>query len=126
LAAFVALLGVASLGHVLLTTLWRRGGELATLRCLGFTRSQTIRCMIWQAMTIALVSVAIGVPLGLVAGRAAWFAVTDPIGVATDPSRPLVVILAAGLTALVVAALVALGPGWRAARLRPVEALRSE
>jgi ABC-type lipoprotein release transport system permease subunit len=52
--------------------------------------------------------------------------VTDPIGVATDPSRPLLFILAVGLGAVVVAALVALVPGWRAARLRPAEALRSE
>jgi hypothetical protein len=126
LAAFVAFLGVASLGHVLLTTVWRRRGELATLRSLGFTGLQTFRCLVWQAMTIALVGVVIGVPLGLVAGRAAWFAVTDPIGVATDPSRPLLFILAVGLGAVVVAALVALVPGWRAARLRPAEALRSE
>jgi ABC-type antimicrobial peptide transport system permease subunit len=77
-------------------------------------------------LTIALVGVVIGVPLGLVAGRAAWFAVTDPIGVATDPRRPLLVILAAGLSALVVAELVALVPAWRAARLWPAKALRSE
>jgi putative ABC transport system permease protein len=126
LAAFVAVLGIASLGHVLLTTLWRRRAELATLRSLGFTPGQTRSCFVWQALTITLVGLVIGVPLGIAAGGAAWFVVADPIGVATDASEPLLALGMAGLAALVVGAVVALVPGWRASRLRPAESLRAE
>jgi hypothetical protein len=126
LAAFVAVLGIASLGHVLLTTLWRRQRELATLRSLGLTPRQTLSCIVWQATTITVVGLVIGVPLGLIAGNAAWSAVADPIGVATDIDRPQLVYAATACVALAIAAVVALPPGWRAARLRLAGALRVE
>lgn len=126
LAVFVAMLGVASLGHVLLTTVWRRRRELATLRSLGLTPRQTVACIIWQAATIAVIGLLIGVPVGLIAGDAAWSAVTDPIGVATDTDRPPIVYAATVCIVLLAAALVAVLPGWRAARLRLTDALRVE
>lgn len=126
LACFVAMLGLASLGHVLITTIWRRRAELATLRSLGLTSRQTVLCIVCQAMTIILVGLGIGIPLGIAAGNAAWFGVADPIGIATDATRSLLALGVVTLAALVVAALVALLPGWRATRLRPAEALRME
>jgi hypothetical protein len=126
LAAFVAFLGIASLGHVLLTTLVRRRAELATLRGLGLTPGQVRSCFVGQALTITLVGLLIGVPLGIAAGSGAWFVVADPIGIATDASRPLLAVSMTGVAALVIAALVALIPGWRASRLRPAESLRTE
>lgn len=126
LAAFVALLGVASLGHILLTTLRRSPARGGHAQGLGLTRSQVLGCIIWQATTIALVGLVIGVPLGLIAGEAAWFAVADPIGVATDVDRPFPAYAATVCVALVGAATVALLPGWRAARLGLTDALRAE
>jgi putative ABC transport system permease protein len=126
LAAFVALLGIASLAHVLLTTRARRRAELATLRSMGLTPRQTVACIVWQAVTITLVGIAIGVPLGMIAGDTAWFAVADPIGVAADASKPVGAFCATALAALVVAGLVAIVPGWRASRPRPAESLRTE
>ena len=84
LAAFVVVLGMASLIHVLVTTVWRRRDDLATLRILGLTPRQVLGCIVWQATTITVVGLVVGIPLGLIAGDAAWFAITDPIGVATD------------------------------------------
>jgi ABC-type antimicrobial peptide transport system permease subunit len=81
---------------------------------------------VWQALTITLVGLVIGVPLGIAAGGAAWFVVADPIGVATDASQPLLALGTTGVAALVVGALVALWPGWRASRLPPAESLRAE
>ena len=94
LAAFVVALGLASLAHVLATTLGRRRHELATLRSLGLTPRQTVGCIVWQAVTIAAAGLLIGIPLGLIAGRAAWWAIADPIGVSTDASRPLIGVIA--------------------------------
>lgn len=126
LAAFVVLLGVASLLHVLLVTVWRRRSELAVLRSIGLTPRQTAACLIWQALTITGIGLVVGVPLGLVIGNAAWFAVANPIGVATDSAPPLTTIGSAVLVSLGAAVLLAIVPGWRAARARPAESLRVE
>jgi predicted lysophospholipase L1 biosynthesis ABC-type transport system permease subunit len=88
LAAFVAVLGLASLAHIVFTTLHRRQAEFATLRSLGFTGRQAGRCVVWQTVTIGIVGLLIGVPIGLLAGRTAWWATADPIGVATDVRVP--------------------------------------
>lgn len=124
LAAFVALLGVASLGHVLLTTLWRRRLEFGTLRSLGLTPRQAFLCVVWQALAVTLLGLVIGVPLGLALGRQAWFAVANPINVAPDVSWPHALLGTAIVAALAVAALVAVVPGLSAARLRVAVALR--
>jgi hypothetical protein len=102
LAVFVATLGLASLAHIIFTTLRRRQGEFATLRSLGFTGRQTMRCVVWQTVTIGVVGLLIGLPIGLLVGRSAWWAVADPIGVATDVRLPWL-----GLTGLCVGTLAA-------------------
>ncbi len=126
LAAFVVLLGIASLVHVLLMTVSRRRTELAVLRSIGLTPRQTKACLVWQAVTITGLGLIVGVPLGLVIGKAAWFAVANPIGVATDVAPPLVTIGLAGIVAVVITVLVAVGPGRSAARPRPAQSLRVE
>jgi ABC-type lipoprotein release transport system permease subunit len=77
-------------------------------------------------LMITSLGLMIGIPLGIIAGRTSWFVVVDPIGVATDTSRSFLALVAVGVAALLIAAVVALGPGWRAARLRPARALRVE
>ncbi len=126
LAAFVGLLGLASLVHVLLSTLWRRRREMGTLRSLGLTDRQIARCVVWQALTIAVIGVLVGIPLGIVAGANAWRVVAEGIGVAGDARRPMVSLALVGVVALGAAALAALGPGHLAARLRPAASLRTE
>ena len=126
LAAFVVALGLGSLAHVLATTLGRRRHELATLRSLGLTPRQKVGCIVWQAVTIAAAGLLIGIPIGLIAGRAAWWAVADPIGVRTDASRPLIGVIAVCVAALL-AALLAIPLGRRANLTAPAaRALRVE
>jgi FtsX-like permease family len=126
LAAFVAVLGIASLVHVLVTTVRRRRGELATLRTLGITPQQTLGCIVWQAATITALGVAVGLPLGLIAGDAAWFSITDPSGLATDTDRPVLLYITMGVLALLIAVIVALAPGRWAGRQRLADGLRAE
>jgi hypothetical protein len=126
LAIFVVLLGIATLLHVLLVTVSRRRSELAVLRSLGLTPRQTTTCLIWQALTITGLGLIVGVPLGLVIGKAAWIAVADPIGVATDAAPPFATIGLASQVAVVITVLVAFGPGRSAARPRPARSLRVE
>jgi ABC-type antimicrobial peptide transport system permease subunit len=126
LAAFVALLGITSLANVLLATVSRRRGELATLRTLGITPRQTLSCIVWQAATITVVGVAVGIPLGLIAGDAAWFAITDPTGLATDTDRPALLYVAMGILAVLTSVIVALVPGRRAGHQRLADSLRAD
>jgi predicted lysophospholipase L1 biosynthesis ABC-type transport system permease subunit len=126
IAIFVVVLGLASLAHVLSTTVRRRRGELATLRCLGLTPRQIAGCIVWQSVTIGALALAIGTPLGLIAGRAAWWAATDPIGVGPDIVRPFVELTALCAGTLVVVTLLATPLGWRAGRAVPARALRTE
>ena len=82
--------------------------------------------MAWQASSLALVGLAVGIPLGIVLGRWAWALVARGVGVLDDPAVPLVALLVLPPAALLVANLTATAPAWRAASLSPAAVLRSE
>ena len=126
LAGLVALLALGTVTHALITSVRRRGRDLATLKTLGFTRGQVSATVAWQATTFALLAAAVGVPLGVAGGRWAWRLVADQLGVVAGPVVPPLPVLAIAAGALVVANLAAAGPGWTAARIRPAVVLRSE
>jgi hypothetical protein len=126
LAGLVALLALGTIAHALVTSVRRRRRDLATLKTLGLTRGQVSATVAWQATTFAVVAGLIGVPLGIAGGRWAWRLVAEQLGVAAGPVVPPVPVLAIVTGALLVANLVAAGPGWTAARIQPSVALRSE
>ena len=68
----------------------------------------------------------VGIPLGLAAGRIVWLFVADELGVATDPTWPVLGIVLLVLATFVAVNLIALFPAIRAARTRPAVVLRSE
>jgi predicted lysophospholipase L1 biosynthesis ABC-type transport system permease subunit len=104
LAAFVALLGLGALTHVLATTVRRRRRHLATLRAIGFTPGQLRGAMRAQSLCLVVAATVVGTVGGLVLARLAWHFVADPIGIATDlDARPA--LLALVLLANVVGAL---------------------
>src|SRR5439155_10361968 len=72
LAGFLALLGVAAIAHALATAVRRRRHDLAILRAMGFRPRQNAAVIAWQATTVAVVGLLIGLPLGIVAGRLSW------------------------------------------------------
>jgi hypothetical protein len=126
LAGLVALLALGTVAHALVTSVRRRRRDLAILKTLGFARGQVSQTVAWQATTFALVAGLIGVPLGVAGGRWAWRLVAEQLGVASGSVVPIVPVLAIAAGALLVANLVAAGPGWAAARIQPAVALRSE
>ena len=69
LAAFLAVLAALAVVHALVSTVRMRRQDLAVLRTLGFERRQLGSTLVWQATTIGVVGLAVGVPLGLVVGR---------------------------------------------------------
>ena len=124
LAALLGLLSAVTVGHALIVAVRRRRTDLAVLRAIGFTPGQVSRAVAWQATTVALIAAVVGIPFGLLLGRLAWSAVADQLGVVDTPVVPFAALVALP-AAVLFANLVALVPGRRAARLRPVQILRA-
>jgi hypothetical protein len=126
LGLFLALLAVGAIGHVLATAVRRRASDIAVLRALGMTRTQSRWVTVSQASVLALAGLLIGLPTGLALGRVVWRAVADYLPLQyVAPSAGLAMLLAVPAALLVVNVLAAL-PSRRAARLRIADVLRAE
>jgi ABC-type antimicrobial peptide transport system permease subunit len=123
--AMLAVFGAATLAHLLVVSVSRRRREIGLLKVLGFVNGQVASTVAWQATTLALVGIVIGVPLGVAAGQALWRAFAANLGVIPVSIVPpwLVAGLVAGI--IVVANLLAIGPGLAATRSRPGQLLRT-
>jgi hypothetical protein len=126
LGAVLVLLGVGTLAHVLLSGVRRRRRDFAVLKALGLRRSQLLRLVAWQASALAAAPVLAGLPLGLLVGRWAWLVFANSAGVGSAADVPAVLVLLIIPVTLILANLIAAGPGWTAARVRPALVLRSE
>jgi ABC-type lipoprotein release transport system permease subunit len=110
---------------VLVSSIRRRRHDLAILKTLGFVPAQVRRAVAWQATTLAVVALAIGVPLGVVSGRLIWSHFADQVGVLAETVTPALAVAAVGLGTVVLALVIALVPGRVAARTRPARVLRT-
>jgi hypothetical protein len=126
LALGLAAAAVLSLGLTVLASVRRRRRELALLKTLGMTRRQLRAVIAWQTTLTLLIALALGVPLGIVAGRLAWRAFAGSLGVVPVTVVP-VLVLAAGAAVLAVAGnVLAVVPAAVAARTDPAGVLRAE
>jgi hypothetical protein len=126
LAALLGILGAATLGHALATSIRRRRHDLAVLKTIGFVRRQVSATVAWQATTFAVVALLLGLPLGVAAGRWAWVLVNQGLGSPAGPVTPALAVLVAVPVTVLVANLVAALPARAAAATRPAVVLRSE
>ena len=96
----LAVFGVATLLHLLVVSVVRRRREMGLLKALGFVNVQVGATVLWQATTVALVGIVIGIPLGIVVGRVVWNAFATNLGavpVATVPASTIAVLAIAVL-----------------------------
>jgi FtsX-like permease family len=126
LGSVLIVFGVATLLHVLVVSVTRRRQEVGLLKSLGFVRRQVTSTVLWQTTTVALIGLVCGVPLGVAIGRLVWRTFADYLGVVPVPVVTLREIGAIALGTLVVANLLAAGPAFVAARIRPASLLRAE
>lgn len=126
LAGFLALLAVAAVGHALATAVRRRRHDLAVLRALGVTRWQSAATVLVQATLLALVGLAVGVPLGFALGRTLWRSVADTTPIEYVPPFAVWALALIAPIALLFAILLAVWPSHRAASLRVGHVLRTE
>ncbi len=126
LAAVLALLAAATIGHLLVSSVRRRRRDLAVLKTLGFVRRQVTAAVWWQATTLVVIALGVGVPLGVAVGRWAWDLLADQLGILARPSTPLAALVVLVPVALLLANAVAAAPAWSAGRTRAAVVLRSE
>jgi putative ABC transport system permease protein len=126
---FAVAMGVMAVGviaHVLVNALRANRRDLAVMRALGFRRGDVQRAVAWQSIIYAVVALAVGVPLGVIAGRFAWRSYSNRLGAVPEPVvswAPLGIVIAG---VLVIAVLCGLAVSWRRAAASPAAALRSE
>ena len=126
LAGLLTALIAVTVVHALSAAVRARRRDLAVLRTFGFTRRQVLGAVALQATLIAAVGLVVGVPFGIVAGRLAWTEVVDRLGGQVDRVVPIIALGLVAVGVLVVANLVALVPGLRAARAPTASILRVE
>jgi ABC-type antimicrobial peptide transport system permease subunit len=112
----LALFGAATLLHLLVVSVARRRHEIGLLKALGFVKSQVGATVCWQASTVALVGIVVGLPLGIAAGQVVWRAFATNLGAVPVSVVPVDVLVALGVGVLVVANVLALLPAVVAAR----------
>jgi predicted lysophospholipase L1 biosynthesis ABC-type transport system permease subunit len=126
LSALLALIGLAAMTHYLVTMVRRHRRDLAVLRSLGFTQRQVAATARWQATTVVVMAVVVGLPVGFLVGRWTWAVVAGVLGVAQDVSIPVTSLLLIAPATVVVANIVAAVPARAAGRIAPSTVLRSE
>jgi putative ABC transport system permease protein len=119
-AVIALLLAATGLYGVLAYLVTQRTGEIGIRIALGAKREQVLRLMLLDGLRPAL--------LGLVLGLAASAALVRQIQTMLYETQPLDPVVLASVTAtlLLVAGFACLVPAWRASRLDPMQALRSE
>lgn len=116
--AIVALFGALTLAHLLVVSVARRRRETQLLKVLGFTNLQVISTVCWQATTLTVVGLVIGVPLGVIAGRLTWDLFAGQLGVVAVSVVPIWGMAALAGGVIVMANLLAIGPAAAAARIK--------
>lgn len=126
LGVVLAVFGAATLLHVLVVGVARRRRELGLLKAIGFVRRQVSATVCWQALTVSLVGLLVGVPLGVAAGQLSWRAFATNLGVVPEPSVPAVGLVLLGGAVLVGAVALSAVPAWLSARSAVTPLLRSD
>jgi len=116
LAAVLTVLLVVSWAYVVAMIVRSRRHDLAVMRALGCRRRQLRAIVHWYATTTALVVLAAGIPLGVIAGRRIVSLLTETLGIVPGEEVPPGMLVAGALVVVLVANVLALSPGRRAAR----------
>jgi hypothetical protein len=122
----LAVFGAATLIHLLVVSVSRRRREVGLLKALGFVKGQVAAAVAWQATTLALIGIVVGVPLGIVVGRTVWNAFANNVGVVPVSLVQLWLIVTIAVGVVVVANVLAVAPGLVARRSNPQQLLRTQ
>jgi hypothetical protein len=126
LAGVLAALLSLTLGHVMLTSV--RGGrrDHAILRSLGARSRWVSRAVRWQATSVTVLAVVLGIPVGIVTGRLIFEAFARNMGVVDGAMIPTMSVAVGVILLVALANAVGSVCVRRAARIGPAELLRAE
>ena len=122
--AMLAVFGAATLAHLLVVSVSRRRRDVGLLKVLGFVNRQVVSTVSWQATTLAMVGVVVGVPLGLIVGRGVWNAFANNLGAVPVTVVPILLTVAIAVGVLVGANVIAIAPALVATRSKAADLLR--
>jgi hypothetical protein len=126
LAALLAVIGMLGVGYATVVGVRRRARDLAVLKTIGFRRSQIMTTVATQATLLTVAGVLLGVPAGVIVGRAVWERIASGTGLESTDVVPVLALLAIVVLSIAVVNAVAVVPGRMAARTPPAAVLRSE
>ena len=123
--AILAVFGAATLLHLLVVSVSRRRRDVGLLKAVGFVNGQVASTVLWQSTTLAVIGIIIGVPLGVLVGKAVWTAFANNLGVIPVSVVPGWLIALLAVAVLVVANLIAVVPALAATRSNAADLLRT-
>jgi ABC-type lipoprotein release transport system permease subunit len=126
LAIFLAVLGAVAVGHALFSSVYRRRRDFAVMQSLGVTRGGVRAMIAAQATVVGVAGLVVGVPIGLIAGRAGWQAIAERVPLTFRSPLTAIAIVVVVPIALIAANLLAIIPARRASKSKPALVLRSE
>jgi ABC-type lipoprotein release transport system permease subunit len=126
LAIALALAVLVSLSATVVAATRRRRHELAVLKALGLRRRQMRSIVVSQTLTLLVVALLLGIPLGIAGGHWAWATFASSLGVVPVTAVPAVTIVVGVVGVLVGGMMLAAVPAAVAARTPTTAALRAE
>lgn len=126
LAGGLALGATVALSSSTAVSVRRRRRDMAVMKVLGFSGPQLAAAVAVQTSVVALLGIVVGIPLGVIGGRALWTEFARKIYVVPAATVPWTSIGLVGLSALVLANVAGLIPGRSASRTSTATTLRGE
>ncbi len=126
LAVLLGALALLTIVHVMITSLRSRQRDLAVLRALGADRGWVTRAIHWEATAFTVLPLALGIPLGIIAGRSVFVVFADSMGALDDAAIPFALVAVVAAALILLANATAAVPAHRARRVLPAVDLNAE
>jgi predicted lysophospholipase L1 biosynthesis ABC-type transport system permease subunit len=126
LASLLVIVVGVTVANAMVVAVRRRRRDIAILQSLGSTHGNVTAVGVWQGVTIGVIALLVGVPLGVAAGRWFWSNLANAFGTLAEPSVPIPGLLTLIGLVILLAAVSGLVPIRVGLRHRPAKVLRSE